>query len=73
MKRYVCAFERLSLPVPGRGSSGVHESGFGHSNPKSLNLGKEQIPTITVVDDTLEKYRDVMGEIIQRAKARASQ
>ena len=45
------------------------ESGFGHCNPKTLNLGKEQIPTITVVDDTFEKYRDVMAEIIQKAKS----
>lgn len=73
MKKYVRAFEHLSLPAPGRGGSGVHESGFGHFNPKTLNLGKEQIPTITVVDDTFEKYRDVMGEIIQRAEERASQ
>ncbi len=71
MKKYVRAFQHLSLPAPGRGSSGVHESGFGHFNPKSLNLGKEQIPTITVVDDTFEKHRDTMAEIIQRAKERA--
>lgn len=70
MKKYVRAFEHLSLPAPGRGSSGVHESGFGHFNSKTLNLGKEQIPTITVVDDTFEKHRDVMAEIIQRAKER---
>jgi len=69
MKKYVRAFQHLSLPAPGRGSSGVHESGFGHFDPKTLNLGKEQIPTITVVDDTFEKYRDVMAEIIQKAKS----
>ena len=73
MKKYVRAFEHLSLPAPGRGSSGVHESGFGHFNPKTLNLGKEQIPTITVVDDTFEKYRDVMTEIIEQAKQRVGQ
>jgi len=73
MKKYVRAFEHLSLPAPGRGSSGVHESGFGHFNPKALNLGKEQIPTITVVDDTFEKYRDVMTEIIEQAKQRVGQ
>lgn len=73
MKKYVRAFQHLSHPAPGRGSSGVHESGFGHFNPKTLDLGKEQIPTITVVDDTFEKYRDVMAEIIQRAKERGSQ
>ncbi|HEY6943601.1 MAG TPA: hypothetical protein VI431_00570 [Candidatus Acidoferrum sp.] len=73
MKKYVRAFQHLSLPAPGRGSSGVHESGFGHFDPKTLNLGKEQIPTITVVDDTFEKHRDVMAEIIQKAKERAGQ
>jgi hypothetical protein len=72
MKKYVCAFQHVSLPAPGRGSSGVHEAGFGPFNPKSLNLKEEQIPTITVVDDTFEKHRDVMAEIIQRAKERRS-
>jgi hypothetical protein len=73
MKKYARAFEHLSLPAPGRGSSGVHESGFGHFNPDTRNLGKEQIPTITVVDDTFEKHRDVMTEIIQKAKERVGQ
>lgn len=73
MKKYVRAFQHLSHPAPGRGSSGVHESGFGHFNPQTLSLGKEQIPTLTVVDDTFEKYRDVMTEIIQKAKERIAQ
>ena len=73
MKKYVRAFQHLSLPAPGRGSSGVHESGFGHFNQDTLNLGKEQIPTITVVDDTFEKHRDAMTEIIQKAKERVGQ
>jgi hypothetical protein len=73
MKKYVRAFQHLSLPAPGRGSSGVHESGFGHFNSKTLNLGKEQIPTITVADDTFDKYRDVMAEIIEKAKQRGGQ
>ena len=73
MKKYARAFQHLSLAAPGRGSSGVHESGFGHFNPKTLNLEREQIPTITVVDDTFEKYRNVMAEIILRAKERGSQ
>jgi hypothetical protein len=73
MKKYVRAFQHLSHPAPGRGSSGVHESGFAHFNPKTLALGKEQIPTITVVDDTFDKYRDVMAEIIQKAKERVAQ
>jgi hypothetical protein len=72
LKKYTRAFQHLSAPAPGRGSSGVHESGFGRFNPTSLNIGKEQIPTITVVDDTFEKHRDVMTEMIQRAKERGS-
>jgi hypothetical protein len=73
MKKYVRAFQHLSHPAPGRGSSGVHESGFAHFDPKSLSLGKEQIPTITVVDDTFEKHRELMAEIIQKARERAGQ
>jgi len=72
MKKYVRAFQHLSHPAPGRGSSGVHESGFGRFDPESLSLGKEQIPTITIVDDTFEKQRDVLAEIIQKAKERAA-
>ncbi len=58
--------------APGRGSTGVHEFGFGHFNSNSLALGKEQIPAITVVDDTFEKHRDVLVEIIPGAKERIS-
>lgn len=61
------AFYHLSSPAPGRGSSGVHESGFGHFRPE-VRKGQESIPTITVVDDTFDKYRDVMTEIITGAK-----
>jgi hypothetical protein len=72
LTKYTRAFQHLSAAAPGRGSSGVHESGFAKFDPKSLNLNSDQIPTITVVDDTFEKHRDAMAEIIQRAKARAS-
>jgi hypothetical protein len=71
-KKYCRAFQHLSSPAPGRGSSGVHESGFGHFDPKSMSLRDEQIPTITVVDDTFEKHRDIMAEIIKRAKERTT-
>lgn len=70
MKKYVRAFQHLSLPAPGRGSSGVHESGFARFDPKTLALQNHQIPTITVVDDTFERHRDLMTEIIQKAKER---
>lgn len=67
-QRYVRSFEHLSFPAPGRGSSGVHESGFGHFRP---NVRQDQpvIPTITVVDDTFDKYRDVMAQVIQQANS----
>ncbi len=60
--------QRTEPLIQHRKSSGDHESGFGHFNSNSLSLGKKQIPAITVVDDTFEKHRDVMAEIIQRAK-----
>ena len=69
--KYGRSFQHLSHPAPGRGSSGVHESGFSRFDPQSLSLSQSQIPTITVVDDTFDRYRDVMAEIIVRAKQRA--
>lgn len=69
--KYVRTFEHLSHPAPGRGSSGVHESGFGRFDPQTLGLTPHQIPTITVVDDTFDRHRDVMAQIIARAKQRA--
>jgi hypothetical protein len=68
--KYARAFQHLSRPAPGRGSSGVHESGFGRFDPESPSPGSAQIPTITVVDDTFDRYRDVMADIIARAKQR---
>jgi hypothetical protein len=69
--KYCRSFSHLSHPAPGRGSSGVHESGFGRFNPETLALTPHEIPTITVVDDTFDRYRDVMAAIIQRAKPHA--
>jgi hypothetical protein len=69
--KYSHAFQHLSSPAPGRGSSGVHESGFGHFNPETLSLSPTSIPTLQVVDDTFTRHRDVMTEIIKRAKQRA--
>ncbi len=70
-KKYARSFEHLSTPAPGRGSTGVHEAGFGRFNPKTLNLDPAEIPTITVVDDTFSRYRDIMAAMIARAKERA--
>jgi hypothetical protein len=69
--KYSRSFQHLSHPAPGRGSSGVHESGFSRFDSQTLSLSQTQIPTITVVDDTFERYRDAMSEIIVRAKQRA--
>jgi hypothetical protein len=46
--------------------------GFGHFDPKTLSLRDEQIPTITLVDDTFDKHRDIMAEIIKRARERTA-
>ena len=70
-QKYSRFFQHLSSPAPGRGSSGVHESGFGRFNAETLSLNPNAIPTLQVVDDTFTKYREVMAEIIHRAKERA--
>lgn len=70
-EQYCRSFSHLSHPAPGRGSTGVHESGFGFFDPKTLGLSPHVIPTITVVDDTFARHRNVMAEIIERAKQRA--
>jgi len=70
-QNYSRFFQHLSAPAPGRGSSGVHEAGFGRFNPETLSLSPNAIPTLQVVDDTFTQHRDVMAAIIARAKQRA--
>jgi hypothetical protein len=62
-------FSHLSHPAPGRGSSGVHESGFGPWDPATLSLSRRDglIPTLMVVDDTFTTHRDEMAAVIARA------
>ena len=69
--RYARFFQHLSHPAPGRGSSGVHESGFGRFDPETLSLSPDAIPTLNIVDDTFSQHRDVMAAIIRAAKQRA--
>ena len=69
--KYGRAFEHTSHPAPGRGSRGVHEFGFGRFDPKIVAAETLIIPTITVVDDTFDKHRDVMADLITQAKQRA--
>ncbi len=68
---YARFFSHLSHPAPGRGSSGVHESGFNRWDQATLSLSKREglIPTLNVVDDTFTKYRDQMAAVIAQAKA----
>jgi len=70
-QKYSRFFSHLSAPAPGRGSSGVHEAGFGRFNTETLGLGPTTIPTLQIVDDTFAKYRDVMTAVIAKAKQRA--
>jgi hypothetical protein len=70
-QKYSKFFQHLSSPAAGRGSSGVHESGFGRFNNETLSLSPNAIPTLQVVDDTFAKHRDVMAAIIQKAKERS--
>ncbi|HVH69221.1 MAG TPA: hypothetical protein VM716_15235 [Gemmatimonadales bacterium] len=68
---YARFFSHLSHPAPGRGSSGVHESGFSRWDAATLSLSRREglIPTLNVVDDTFTKYRDQMAAVIAQAKA----
>ena len=69
VQRHARFFQHLSHPAPGRGSTGVHEEGFGRWNPQTLSLTDTTIPTLNIVDDTFDTYRDDMDAVIQRAKA----
>jgi hypothetical protein len=69
--KYARFFSHLSHPAPGRGSSGVHESGFGGWDPETLSLRPGPIPTLNVVDDTFTTYRPLMEAVIARARERA--
>jgi len=70
VQRHARFFQHLSHPAPGRGSTGVHEAGFGRWNPQTLSLTDTTIPTLNIVDDTFDAHRDDMDAVIQRAKAR---
>jgi hypothetical protein len=71
VQRYGRFFQHLSHPAPGRGSSGVHESGFSRWNPRTLSLTDAAIPTLNIVDDTFETHRADMDAVIQAARRRA--
>jgi hypothetical protein len=66
-------FSHLSHPAPGRGSSGVHESGFSRFDPTTLALPRSAglLPTLTVVDDTFTAHRSEMTAVIREVRLRA--
>ena len=69
--KYARFFSHLSHPAPGRGSSGVHESGFGTFDAATSGMGHGSpglIPTITVVDDTFTTYKDQFAAALAQAK-----
>jgi hypothetical protein len=71
VQKYARFFQHLSHPAPGRGSTGVHEAGFGRFDPETLSLSASAIPTLNVVDDTFGAHRDAMAAVIRRARERA--
>jgi hypothetical protein len=70
-RKYARAFQHLSTPAPGRGSTGVHEAGWWENKAQPLGLSPTSIPTLQVVDDTFTKHRETMAAIIATAKVRA--
>ncbi len=70
-RKYSRFYSHLSAPAPGRGSSGVHEWGFGTFNTQTLGLSPNAIPTLQVVEDTFTMHRETMAAIIAAARARA--
>ena len=49
----------------------AQEAGFQRFNVETLGLSTTAIPTLQVVDDTYTAHRDVMAQVIARAKQRA--
>ncbi len=71
IQRHARFFSHLSAPAPGRGSSGVHESGFGRFNTDTLGLNPNSIPTLQFADDTFDKHRETAAAVIKKARERA--
>jgi hypothetical protein len=73
VQRYARFFQHLSHAAPGRGSSGVHEHGFGRFDPETLSLSPVQVPTLSIVDDTFERHRDEMEAVLAEARRRGDE
>jgi len=68
--RFHRSFSPLSHPAPGRGSTGVHEAGFGRFDSKTLGLREGVLPTVAIVEDTLREHGAVVEAILSEAKRR---
>ncbi len=66
-RKYSRNYSHLSSPAPGRGSSGVHEQGFGRWDASTLNIYPGTIPTLQVVEDTFTEHRGEMEQVIREA------
>jgi hypothetical protein len=65
------AWGHLSTGDPSRGSTGVHELGTRPWHPEPLV--RHHLPTLTVVDGTLERAPDRVEQVIATARAYAAQ
>jgi hypothetical protein len=65
-EQYCRTTYHLYHPAPGKGSTGVYESGF--SSPFVPDPDRDIIPCIAFVDDTLERHRGYIGKVIEAAR-----
>lgn len=65
--RFVREFAHLCLGAPGSGSTGVHEQGINTETQTPTRKGI--LPTLSLVEDTVEKHFDEVMPIIEQANA----
>ena len=71
--RYNRCFAHLCLGDPSRGSAGVHELGDLAYNPsEQVPLRKGIIPTVTIVEDTMDRASNEIVKVIDAAKKYAT-
>ncbi len=63
-------FGHLCLGDPGRGSTGVHE--LGYNTERRVPLRKGLLPTVTIVENTLERAPEQVEQIIDDARKYAA-
>jgi hypothetical protein len=65
-EKYARSTAHLSTPSPCRGSTGVHEDGYGDFKLPALR--RSEIPMVTIVDGTLTSAPDTLMEYVKRAE-----